>query len=79
MTQYAAVATADIDPDSTLCQRLECSGHRAKLVRLKSTNNHFCRRAKKKTRLSTSLCVRAIKKIFLPFCLRDLNLTDQFS
>ena len=31
---------------------------------------------KKKVRFSTNLCERAIKKIFLPFCLRDLNFTD---
>ena len=29
MTQYAAVATADIDPGGTRSRRLECSGHRA--------------------------------------------------
>ena len=53
---------------------LECSAHRAELMRFKpNLLNHFCQRQKKKTRLSTSLCVRAIKKIFLRECLRDLN------
>ena len=35
MTQYAATAVSDIDPDGTLSLWFECSGHRAQLVRFK--------------------------------------------
>ena len=36
---------------------------------------HFCNQTKKPPDWVVFVCARAIKKIFLPFCLRDLNLT----
>ena len=68
---------AIFDPDSALYVRLGALVIERNVVRLKSHHSNLFRlKAKKKVRFSTNLCVRAIRKIFLRECLRDLNFTS---